>query len=190
MESEPNKEKLEVIIELAKPDDAKEIENVFYETWLATYPGKVPGVTEEDVHKYYEVGLSSEKIEEYQNRIKESLDSDNRRFFTAKVDGKVVGICIALKSEENNQLKAIYVLPEFQGKRIGYELWTEALGFIDQSKDTTVEVVTQNDNAIEFYEKLGFEDTGKRWTDEKFTMASGATFPEMELRIKGTDSLK
>ena len=43
---------------------------------------------------------------------------------------------------------------------------------------------------IEFYEKLGFEDTGKRWTDEKFTMASGATFPEMELRIKGTDSLK
>ena len=49
MESEPNKEKLEVIIELAKPDDAKEIENVFYETWLATYPGKVPGVTEEDV---------------------------------------------------------------------------------------------------------------------------------------------
>lgn len=190
MESEPGKEKLKIIIELAKPDDAKEIENVFYQTWLATYPGKVPGVTVEDVHKYYEAGFSPEKIQEYQNRIKESLDSDNKRFFVAKVDDEVVGICIAFKSEENNQLKAIYVLPEFQGKGIGYKLWTEASGFIDQSKDTTVEVVTHNDKAIEFYEKLGFEDTGRRWTDEKFTMASGATFPEMELKIKGTDSLK
>ena len=53
MESESNNERLEVTIEIAKPDDSREIENVFYQTWLATYPGKVPGVTVEDVHKYY-----------------------------------------------------------------------------------------------------------------------------------------
>ena len=188
MESIPSHEEVPIAIERARPDDAEEIQNVFYKTWLATYPNTVPGVSIDDVHEYYEDKLSTEGIEKYQKRIEEELRLENQRFFVARVDKKIIGVCLAFRNEEKNQLKAIYVLPEFQGMGIGYKLWNEVLNFIDHTKDTTVEVVIYNDNAIKFYKRLGFEDTGRRWTNEKFTMKSGATFPEMELVIKGTSS--
>ncbi len=190
MESTPSPEEIKITIGSAEPGDAEEIQNVFYKTWLVTYPDNVPGVSADDVHVFYKDKLSVEGIEKYQKRIEEELKLQDQRFFVAKFDKKVIGICLAFRHEERNQLKAIYVLPEFQRMGIGYKLWNETLKFIDGAKDTTVEVVTYNTNAIEFYKRLGFEDTGRRWTDEKFTMKSGATFPEMELVIKGTDYLK
>lgn len=180
-------EEIKIIVERAEPNDAEEIQNVFYKTWLATYPNNVPGVSAADVHEFYKDKLSTKGIEKYQKRIKEELELENQRFFVARVDKKIVGVCLALRHREKNQLKAIYVLPEFQGMGIGYKLWNEVLKFIDEAVDTTVEVVVHNKNAIEFYKRLGFEDTGRRWTDEKF---KGALFPEMELKIKGVDSLK
>jgi ribosomal protein S18 acetylase RimI-like enzyme len=129
--------------------------------------------------------LSAEGIEKSRKRIEDGLALENLRFLVARVDEKIAGVCLATLQEDKNQLKAIYVLPEFQGRGIGNKLWNEVLRFIDPTKKTTVEVVIHNKNAIEFYKRLGFEDTGRRWTDEKFKMKSGATFPEMELMIKG-----
>jgi hypothetical protein len=45
-----------------------------------------------------------------------------------------------------------------------------------------VEVATYNTNAIKFYERLGFVDTGKRISDPKLMMKSGAIIPVMEMR--------
>lgn len=190
MESLPSQEELKITIETAQPDNTEEIQNVFYKTWLATYPDKVPGVTVDDVQEYYKEKLSKEGIEKSRKRIEDGLTLQNQRFLVAKVDGKVAGVCLATIHEDKNQLNAIYVLPEFQGKGIGYKLWDEVLKFIDQTKDTIVQVVVHNANAIRFYERLGFEDTGKRWTDEKFKMKSGATFPEMEMKITGSGNSK
>lgn len=190
MESISSNEEIKITIERAQPDDAEEIQNVFYKTWLATYPDTVPGVSIDDVNEYYKEKLSSEGIEKSRKRIEEGLKIESQRFFIARIGGKIAGVCLATSLEDKNQLNAIYVLPEFQGKGIGYKLWNQVLKFIDHTKDTTVEVVVHNNNAIEFYKKLGFEDTGRRWTDEKFKMKSGATFPEMELKIKGTNSHK
>jgi hypothetical protein len=36
---------------------------------------------------------------------------------------------------------------------------------------------------MEFYKRLGFQDTGKRWEDEKFKMKSGAVLPQLEMAI-------
>lgn len=190
MESIPSPEEIKITVERAEPDDAEEIQNVFYKTWLATYPNSETGVTVDDVHERYKERLSPEGIEKYRKRIEEGLEIESQRFFVARVERKIVGVCLANTHKDKNQLNAIYVLPEFQGRGIGYKLWDEVLKFIDHTKDTLVEVVVNNNNAIEFYKRLGFEDTGRRWTDEKFKMKSGAMFPEMELKIKGTDSLK
>ncbi len=178
-----NKEKLEIEVGIAKPNNAEEIQRVFYRTWLATYPNEEAGVSIDDVEHYYKEKLSPEGIEKSRKRIENGLELQNQRFFVAKVEEKIAGVCLVILCEEKNQLKAIYVLPEYQGKGVGSKLWDEVLKFIDLTKDTTVEVVTRNNNAIEFYKRLGFEDTGRRWTDEKFKMKSGATFPEMEMRI-------
>jgi hypothetical protein len=50
MESIHSPEELKVTIERAQPEDAEEIQHVFYKTWLATYPDNVPGVSTDDVH--------------------------------------------------------------------------------------------------------------------------------------------
>ncbi|MDQ5962479.1 MAG: hypothetical protein QG653_286 [Patescibacteria group bacterium] len=190
MESIPSNEQIRISIETAQPNDAEEIQNVFYKTWLATYPNNVPGVSVDDVHEHHKEKLSEEGIEKSRKRIEDGLSLENQRFLVAKVDGKIAGVCLATVLEDKNQLNAIYVLPEFQGKGLGYKLWGEVLKFIDQTKDTVVQVVIYNTSAIEFYKRLGFEDTGKRWTDEKFKMKSGATFPEMEMKIAGSNNSK
>ena len=63
-------------------------------------------------------------------------------------------------------------------------LWASAQKHFDADKDTIVQVVTYNANAIGFYKKLGFQETGKKIMDERFRMKSGAITPETELVIK------
>lgn len=86
---------------------------------------------------------------------------------------------------DKNQLQAIYVLPEYQHQGIGTMLWQALCKSFDVSMPTIVQVATYNKQAIVFYEKLGFTDTGKRWQDDKFRMKSGVVIPEMEMEIVG-----
>jgi ribosomal protein S18 acetylase RimI-like enzyme len=137
------------------------------------------------------VGLNSPiyiRLTKQNTAVMTTEKTENENYFVAKVNGKVVGFCFVTKNEERNQLSAIYILPEFQGKGLGKSLWESASSFIDTSKDTFVDVVTYNTQAIEFYKKLGFVDTGRRWSEEKFKMKSGGVLPEMEMVIRANKS--
>ena len=108
----------------------------------------------------------------------------NEKRIVAKDGDMVVGMATMVKNNNNNQLKAIYVLPEYQGKGIGNNMWEALKDFVDPTKDTIVQLADYNHQAIKFYKKLGFIDTGKRWKDEKWKMKSGAYIPEMEMVLK------
>lgn len=166
----------------AIPADAKGITNVLYKTWLDTYPNEEIGITKEDVEESYKDAFTDEKVKSQQERIANT--PENQKRIVVKDGDIIVGISTMIRNENNNQLRTIYVLPEYQGKGIGQMLWNEVRKFSDPKKDTIVEVATYNQKAISFYEKLGFVDTGKRWSDEKWRMKSGATIPEMEMVIK------
>jgi ribosomal protein S18 acetylase RimI-like enzyme len=165
-----------ITIQKAVPEDALEIGEVFYKTWLATYPNKEAGVTEGDIEFVFKDRKSGDGS-------KFANLPENTVYFTAKENDHVVGVCRLIKHEDKNELKAIYVLPEYQGRGVGKMFWNKALKFFDSRKDTIVNVVVYNTNAIEFYKKLGFKDTGKRLLDERFRMQSGAIPPEMEMMI-------
>lgn len=183
METIPNKhEKLELKIEIsgAVPDDSEGINIVLYEAWLATYPNEEVGITVEDVEESYKDRLSPERIEKGKERLRNI--PENERRLVAKVDGRIVGVSRVIKEEGHNTLQTLYVLPEYQGKGVGTALWEEGRKFLDPTKDVVLEVATYNENAINFYKKLGFEDTGKRFTDERFRMKSGNIVPEMEMK--------
>lgn len=166
----------------AIPEDAKAITNVYYKTWLETYPNNQLGITRDDIEESYKDSFSEENIIKAEKRIQE-LPS-NVKSLVAKVNGLIVGVATMVINKSNNQLKTIYVLPEYQGHGIGKKLWEEARRFCDPTKDIIVQVATYNKNTIEFYKKLGFVDTGKRFTDDKFTFKSGTKLPEMEMVIK------
>lgn len=164
------------------PEDAEGTINVYYKTWLDTYPNEKLDITREDIENSYKDAFSPGEIKKLKDKI-EHLDKNTRRL-VAKNGDKIVGVATAVIKEDNNELRTIYVLPEYQGRGIGKKLWMETKKFFDPTKDIVVNVVTYNQNTIEFYKKLGFVDTGKRGEDDILVTKSGVRMPEMEMVIR------
>lgn len=165
----------------ADPKYIEQMQDVFYKTWLYTYPNKELGITPEDIEYRFKDRLSSEKL---QQRREEILNMPaSRKYLIALDDEKVIGLCRGEIEENNNRLNAIYILPPYHGKGVGKGLWNELIKFFDPAKDTLVGVATYNAQAIAFYSKLGFRDTGHRFEEERLRMQSGALLPQMEMKL-------
>lgn len=168
----------------AKPEDVRGIQEVFYRAWLKTYPNEELGITADDIEERFRESSTDEALSERAKSI-ENLPEDES-LFVAKEGEKIIGACRIVRAKERNRLQALYVLPEYQNRGIGMMLWEEAKKAFgkDKGKDIIVAVAIFNKKAIDFYKKLGFEDTGRRFTDERLRMKSGAIIPEMEMVIK------
>lgn len=87
----------------------------------------------------------------------------------AEVDNKVVGI-VGFYQEERTKQKhianvvGVYVLPEYRGMRIGYQLLNTVLEEIKRIKEIKViqlGVVDTQKKAMKLYKSLGFVEVGK-----------------------------
>ncbi len=166
-------------ISTALPENAKEIQEVSRQSWLVTYPDKDSGITVEDIEERLKDALSQERIDRRAAQIAKSNETE--KYFIAKEGEKIVGFCHVVIYPNVNQLHAIYVLPEYTGKGIGTLLWNESLNFFDKTKDTIVHVAVYNKNAINFYKKVGFVDTGKIFSEDRFKMKSGSVIVQTEM---------
>jgi len=169
-------------IRKAAPDDVLGLHQVYFITWLDTYPNQEFNITKEDIIFKYESRLTPDKIAERRSKI--SQLKDNELMLVAEKDNKIMALCNVVQEESYNQLKAIYVLPEYQRLGLGQALWKEAQKVFDPQKDTIVHVAAYNEKAINFYRKLGFVSTEKIFCDEKYKMRNGAIIPELEMIIK------
>lgn len=108
----------------------------------------------------------------------------------AEVDGKIVGytVCHTLSEDEKvapeakTELDAIYVLPEYQSKGVGFALWQATIERLQQQGETAMQlaVVSQgpedehgkrgpgNVNAMKFYKRQGciFLDKTRQWKSQ------------------------
>ncbi len=175
-------EESSIEITAALPEDAEGIQNVFYKTWLATYPNEKAGITASDIEYLYKDSFSKESLDGLSNYIK-NLPEDEHFFIARDSDKAIFGACRVLRKNGVNQLQAIYVLPGYQGMGIGSRLWDAVKGTLNNDEAIVVEVATYNNNAISFYEKLGFEDTGERSQNTTFQLKNGAFIPEMRMRL-------
>ena len=171
-----------ISIARASPEDAFGIVDVFYKTWLDMYPNEEVGITKDDIVDKYKNAFTEEYLDGLKGKLRNVVSGNI--YLVAKENETIVGVCRVKEHEHKNQLQAIYVLPEHQGKKIGWLLWQKAGTFFNPNKDTFVEVATYNEKAVAFYSKLGFVDTGRRFKDEKFIMKSGACIPEMEMKLQ------
>lgn len=169
-----------MVIALAVPEDARAIRDVLYQSWLDTYPNEKVGITREDIVELYKDQFSEERLQKSRKRLAEG--PANEHTLVAKMNGVVVGVSRIVKEDNRNKLWTLYVHPEFQGRGMGTALWKAAQGYFDAAKDTYLEVADYNTRAIGFYERLGFQDTGKRFVEERFRMKSGASIIEIEMR--------
>ncbi|MCM1063688.1 MAG: GNAT family N-acetyltransferase [Eubacterium sp.] len=60
----------------------------------------------------------------------------------------------------HGEIFSIYVLAEYQGRKIGYELMNAALNKLSDYKKIAVWVLKENSGAIRFYERYGFHMDG------------------------------
>ncbi len=168
-------------IEVPTGSNFTEIQALYAETWLSTYPNTEYGITKEDIEEMNANSLMPETIEKRKAGFEKMLTDERRYYKVATVDGKIVGVCGGEEREDGAHLKSIYVLPDFQGKGIGSMLLTDFLAWAQRFDTVTVHVAVYNKQAIAFYERNGFVDNGKRFSEERFKMKSGNTIPEQEM---------
>ena len=170
---------MEVQILDQTPEDVLEVTRLLRDTWLDTYPNEEYGITKEEILDRYDEAKPD--FEERMERRRQNVNQDpSSHSWVAKVDGKIVGFCAAGKGEEN-RIFAIYVLPQFQGQKIGWKMMKNALDWMGEPKEVYINVASYNQKAINFYEKVGFRKTGKKVEDDVAAFPSGAKIPEIEM---------
>lgn len=131
--------------------EAEKIVTIYRDVWLATYPNPQLGITREDLASRFQ--NLPRMIDDWKSTI---LNDNNRAVWVAKYSGQVVGFCVAKKEVNNNELEYIYILPEYQGMKLGQRLMNVALEWLGNEKTTVLYGAVYNDHAILFYKKYGF----------------------------------
>jgi len=145
---------MKVILRKALPDDYEQIAFVHYKAWLETYTGILP-----------ESFLKNRTLESSINIFKNNLCSNT---VVAIVEGKIIGFCgwgpLRNNSFEENfgEIHGIYLLDSYKKHKIGRKMLEFALEKLSTKNYPKVGlwVLSSNENAIHFYKKLGFSDTG------------------------------
>ena len=80
-----------------------------------------------------------------------------------KVNHKTVGFSCISKSADTGcgELVAIYLLKEYHGKKLGYELLKRTMSEFSDGSKIILWVLKGNERAIAFYKKFGFVFNGK-----------------------------
>ena len=180
-------DKQSVEIERAVPDDAETICDIRDRAWIEAYPNAELGITAEDI-KLNAQGQNGEFVPKRVAYLKEQLAKDSGSgltTFVAKADGKVVGYVDPRIDEQNHRrIGAIYVPPEAQGMGIGGKLMHKVLDLYGTDEDIFLEVVSYNQNAIDFYKRFGFEKTDAVVPDEEGRPDYMKSLPQIEMVLK------
>lgn len=139
---------------------------VHYKSWHETYAGLIDAD--------YMEGITLEKCIETARQWPENI-------IIAKDGDRVIGFvgCGAYRDETlpgYGEIFAIYVLKEYHGQKVGYELMNAALGRLADYRKIAVWVLKGNGRAIRFYERYGFRFDG---TESEIVLGS----PNTELRM-------
>lgn len=145
-----------VIIARAIPEDAEKLTLISRQTFYETFSEQN---TKENMQKYLDESFSIE-------RLTDELRDAHSRFYFAKSGHDIVGYIkinlrpssAEIKNIYSLEIERIYVRRDFQGKKVGLSLYEKAMHIARESKADHVwlGVWEKNDNAIAFYNKLGF----------------------------------
>ena len=145
-----------ITIRKASPSEIVELQKIgrqtFYETFSASNSAH-------NMEKYLEEGFSTGKLAG-------ELADRNSQFYFAELDNQIIGYLklnsgasqTELKNEKSLEIERIYVLQEFQGRKVGQLLFERAIQVAKQEHAGFVwlGVWEENTKAINFYTKNGF----------------------------------
>lgn len=162
--------------------DLAQLQQIGKQTFSETFASSN---TEENMKKYLEEGFSLQKLSA-------DLQNPNYEFYFATLNQAVIGYLklnfgqaqTELKDDKALEIERIYVLQEFQGKKIGQLLYNQAVQ-IAKNKNVAfiwLGVWEKNHRAIQFYTKNGFVE----FDQHIFVLGNDKqTDIMMRLKIKG-----
>ena len=109
--------------------------------------------------------LSSEKNGDWTyEQLEHSLRLENVLCYVAKNDDKVLGFVLIEETPYDFDILEIVVDQELRGRGIGTMLMKRVLGYakFTHKEKATLEVASDNNSAISFYEKFGFSQISVR----------------------------
>jgi diamine N-acetyltransferase len=129
-------------------NDFQIVRDILLTTWLDTYSGIVP---QEDLNAYLEFTCSDKKL-------KEILNDKLSKGIIAEADEKPAGWLRTSIQENKFLVNQLYVLREYQGKRIGKKL----IGIAEEEalkngfNKIWLGVMSENTTSVKWYQYLGF----------------------------------
>lgn len=146
-----NTEDIDILVQIARKS--------FYDTF-AQFPENSPKDLQNYLDKHYTVEALTAELAEI-----------DVAYFVAEIDGQLVGYAklkqnsreVGITGENPIELCRLYNLQEFIGKGIGKALMLRCLEFAGENEHDTLwlGVWENNDLAISFYRKFGFEKCGE-----------------------------
>lgn len=183
----------QVGIERAVPEDAETICDIRDRAWLDAYPNAELGITLEQITLNAK-GRGGEFVPRRIAYLKNQLAKDDGRGLTtyvAKVDSKVVGyVDPRIDERGRRRIGAIYVVPEAQGIGAGGKLLRQALNVLGRGQDIYIEVVSYNQNAIDFYKHFGFEKTDAEVAEDEEAPDYMTPLSQIEMVLRATEERK
>lgn len=155
-----------IIKKMETEDEIRGKGYVHYKSWQETYTGLIDAA--------YLERLTLEKCVDMAYRWTDNI-------LVAKDGERVIGFVGygAYRGEAlpgHGEVIAIYVLADYQGRKVGYELMNAALDQLSDYKKIAVWVLKGNDGAIRFYERYGFRGDG---TESEISLGT----PNQEIRM-------
>jgi GNAT superfamily N-acetyltransferase len=171
----------DIVIDLAATEDAEAVAEILRKTWLATYPNKEAGITEEDIRLRTE-GKNGERIAKNIENWRKRIDAKDGlgAVFVARANGRIVGMAGPGINEGKRRVGALYVLPEAQGRGVGSRLMQRLLEWHGDQDDIYLNAASYNEKAINFYRGFGFEQTKNPVVDEG-NVYGNTHIPEIEM---------
>lgn len=136
-----------LIIRDAQPADLPAVRGLLVETWHATYDG---------IYGWQRVAEITNAWHSLEN-LSAQLGRDSGAFLVALVGEEIIATSSArLERDHAALLTRLYVLPRYQGIGVGRTLLQVTLACFPQAPVARLEVESQNEPAIAFYERMGF----------------------------------
>lgn len=147
----------DIVVSPVTLDDLSKLQQIgkqtFHETFAETN-------TEKDMQEYLRKSFSDEQVTS-------ELTNSESAFYFATLDNRVIGYLklnfgqaqTEINDPNSLEIERIYVLKEFQGRKVGQLLYNQALA-VARAKNAEylwLGVWEKNEKAIQFYKKNGFE---------------------------------
>ena len=136
-----------------KPNEIPEAKNIILSVAYRIYGWN--GSLEDSIRHFEETGEFRDMDE-----MQSHYFDNNGLFLAALDDGKIIGSGAIRKWDENTaELKRMWLLEEYHGRGIGYQLITRLFAFARTRGYRRIVLQTgeEQSRAVRFYERIGFE---------------------------------